>query len=335
MISRNPTRDRRALALASTYLVLVLAMSAGRVQATAEAPATAERTALIARLEAGVESLDGLDTTQRAAMLRSLRGFLDAGLDPDRLVGLFPAGGEPHLTAAEARRAQDAVAMAIADGLPADLILTKIQEGCRKRVASSRVVDAAVRMGEALRVADDFLTAARSAGLAGRDSQEPGWVRSVALNVWGGISAGDLTTLQREALARDGGSSLENLVAASDCAASLLTAGATSGEAVELAAAALGKGLSPEQMREMSALVLAAYVRAPVGDVLLAVRDKLGQGASAREIADHLLQAGWLGPADVPGVGQAGPSAGPGSPGYPGGAGSDSRLGTGATPGGS
>lgn len=334
MFSQSPTRDPRALALASIFLVLVLAMSAGRVQATAEAPAMAARTDLIARLDAGVESLDGLDATQRATMLRNLRGFIDAGLDPDRLVGLFPAEGEPHLPAAEALRAQVVVETALADGLPPELILLKIQEGCRKRVAPTRIADAATRMGEALRAADSFLAGAAKAGLTGGERPESGWVHSVALNVWGGIAATDLSALQRKALARDGGGTMEDLVAASDCAASLLTAGATSREAVEIAGEALGKGLSPAQMREMSALVLAAYLRAPAGDVLLAVRDKLGQGASAREIADHLLQAGWLGPADVPGVGPAGPSAGPGSPGYPGGVGSDTRMGTGVGPGG-
>jgi hypothetical protein len=124
---------------------------------------------------------------------------------------------------------------------------------------------------------------------------------------------------------------VEELVAASDCAAALLTAGASHDEAVDVAGEALDKGMSPTQMREMSALVAAAHLRAPVDDVLFAVKGRLGEGAGSREIAEHLLRAGWLGPADVPGVGQAGPNTGPGSPGYPGGAGSDTRSGRGDT----
>jgi hypothetical protein len=329
MISPTITRGSRALALASISLALFLAMSAGRAQATAEAPASTEQQALISRLEAGVESLGDLDTAQRSRMLGNLHSFLDAGLDPNRLEGLFPAGGQSPLPGPEALRAQAAVSDALAAGLPPDLILTKIQEGCRKRVPPARVADAAERMGESLRVAADFLQTAARRGVADAPRAPHGWVDDVALNVWGGLAAGDLDRLQTTAVARlrDGGCTLEELVAATDCAVSLLATGAAHDQAVGIADEALGNGMTPAQMREMSALVAAAHLRAPVDDVLIAVRGRLGDGAGTREIADHLSRAGWLGPGDVPGTGPAGPSAGPGSPGYPGGAGADTRPG--------
>lgn len=329
MFSHRFTRRQRALAPFSVVLILVLATSAGRVQATAEAPGQTERDDLILRLEAGVESLDHLDTAQRSRMLGNLHSFLDAGLDATRLVGLFPANGQPHLPGAEALRAQDAVAATLAAGLPADLILTKVQEGCRKRVSPARVADAAQRMGESLQIAATFLNGATSNGVRASNRSTGGWVDNVALNVWGGLEASDLAKLSEKAMvrARAGGCTVEELVAASDCAAGFITAGADRGQAVAIAGEALGKGMSPTQMRDLSALVAAAHLRAPVEDVLIAVRGRLDDGVGSREIADHLLRAGWLGPGDVPGVGQAGPNTGPGSPGYPGGAGADTRTG--------
>jgi len=325
MFSATTTRGPRALALTLILTGLFLATSAGRVQATAAAPGQTERTVLITRLEVGVESLGDLDPAQRASMLGNLHSFLDAGLDPNRLEGLFPASDQPHLPGPEALRAQAAVRAALAAHLPTDLILTKVQEGCRKRVPAARVADAAVRMGESLHLAGAFLQTAADAGVAPSVQPTNGWVNNVAINVWSGLVDLDLSKLQKRAMDRAGGCTVEALVAASDCAVGLLTVGAPHDQAVDLAGEALGKGLSPVQMREMSALVAAAHLRAPVDDVLLAVRGRLGEGAGSREIAEHLLRAGWLGPADVPGVGQAGPSAGPGSPGYPGGAGADTR----------
>jgi hypothetical protein len=262
-------------------------------------------------------------------MLENLHAFLDAGLDANRLVGLFPADGQPHLTGPEALRAQDAVAAALAADLPADLILTKVQEGCRKRVPPARVADAAQRMGASLRIAGQFLQTATSNGVASKVQPAEAWVDNVAINLWGGLGEPDLARLGEKAAerARTGGCTLDELVAASDCAIGLLTAGAAHDQAVEIASQALGNGMSAAQMREMSALVAAAHLRAPVDDVLIAVRGRLADGVGSREIAEQLLRAGWLGPGDVPGVGQAGPNTGPGSPGYPGGAGADTRSG--------
>jgi hypothetical protein len=327
MFSRTITRGSRALALTSISLVFIVATSPGRVQATAAAPGQTERDLLITRLEAGVESLGGLDPAQRTRMLGNLHSFLDAGLEPNRLVGLFPASEQPCLPGPEALRAQRVVENALAAGLPTDLILTKVQEGCRKHVAPGRVADAADRMGASLRIAADFLQTAARNGVADSFVPPHGWVGNVALNVWGGLADHDLAKLHKKAVerVRSGGCTVEELVAASDCAAGLLTAGAAHDQAVDIAGEALGSGMTPTEMREMSALVAAAQLKAPVDDVLLAVRGRLGNGVGTREIAEHLLQAGWLGPADVPGVGQAGPNAGPGSPGYPGGAGSDTR----------
>ncbi len=191
------------------------------------------------------------------------------------------------------------------------------------------MADAAERMGESLRVAADFLQTATRSGVEDDATRPQGWVSNVALNVWGGLADHDLGKLRAEAAARvsAGGCTLEELVAATDCAAGLLAVGAPHDQAVEIAGEALGRSMTPAQMREMSDLVAAAQIRAPVADVLIAVRGRLGEGIGSREIAEHLLRAGWLGPADVPGVGQAGPNAGPGSPGYPGGAGSDTRPG--------
>jgi hypothetical protein len=331
MFSRSITRGSRALALASPSLVLVLilATSAGRAQATAEAPGETERNLLITRLEAGVESLDDLDTAQRSRMHGNLHSFLDAGLEPNRLVGLFPATEQPHLPGPEALRAQEVVHDALAAGLPTDLILAKVQEGCRKRVPPARVADAAFRMGESLRVAADFLQTATRSGVEDRAGPPHGWVGNVALNLWGGLTDQDLDQLHQKAVGRvrAGGCTVEELVAASDCAASLFNIGAAHDQAVEIAGEALDSGMTPAQMREMSALMAIAQLEAPVDDVLTAVRDRLGEGVGSREIAEHLLRAGWLGPTDVPGAGQAGPNAGPGSPGYPGGAGSDTRPG--------
>lgn len=329
MFSQTINRGPRALALISCSLALFLATSPDRTQAAVEAPAQTARDLLVKQLEAGVESLSDLDATQRSRMLENLHSFLEAGLDPSRLVGLFPASGQPHLPGPEALRTQVVVDEALAAGLPADLVLTKVQEGCRKRVAPDRVADAAERMGQSLRVAASFLETAAQSGVASGASPAHGRVNDVALDVWSGLASHDLDRLQARAVLRvqAGGCTLEELVAASDCAASLLAAGAAREQAVEIAGEALGSGMTPAQMREMSDLVAAAHLKAPVDDVLVAVRGRLAEGVGSREIAEHLLRAGWLGPADVPGVGQAGPNAGPGSPGYPGGAGADTRPG--------
>jgi hypothetical protein len=335
MLSANKVRALRQALPIVIGVVLALALRPDRLQAAVEVPGETARRQIVAQLEAGVESFDNLAPAQRQRMRQNLTEMLAAGLDPTRLTGLFPAPPQPCLPAAEALTAQSAVLDAVQAGLPADLVLSKVQEGCRKHRPPARVAEAAVRMAEALGAAASFLHTASAAGGAG-DARQASLINGLTLDLWGGLAPADLARLQDAAAARETSGAvftLEELAAASHCAANVLTTGAEHEAAVGLAVEVIQRHLTPDEMRELADLVSAAGRKAPVADILTAVTQHLGEGLGPSELVEHMVRAGWLGPGEVPGAVGTGVHAGPGNPGYPGGAGDGTRPGGSRGPG--
>ena len=331
MSTHNLARHLGSLAAICLALCILLLPATSRADAT-----TTPTLPLQDRLQASVTAASDLDPTASEQMQANLRVCLQAGLDPAQLVGLFPLDDRPHLGGPEALRAQATVISALSAELPVNLILAKIQEGCRKGVDGARIVAAAARMQECLTVAHRVLATATTDGLALAAATTDHATDNLAMHVWSGLTADDLGALTSSATQRKSGQActVDDLLAASGCAVSLVGAGADHANAVALAGEVLGHGLSAQEIREVAALVTAAQQRSPgFEDILSTVRADLDRGLGAKDMAQQMLRAGWLGPAEVPGAGGRGmgPAAGPGSPGYPGGAGNDPSLGTGNT----
>ncbi len=327
MRSTIAAKNRVLLILASLLLTLLVLPAPGSAQGSDDATGLLpNETPLPQRLATCIEHSGGIDAPTRQQMQENLRQCLQAGVAPERLVGLFPLDDQPHLDGPEALRAQATVISALAAELPVDLVLTKVQEGCRKGVDPDRIIAAAERMVGCLSTANHFINEVADAGLGETPHPHTGITGNVALHVWGGLTARDLEKLKTKGQERlrDHTCTLDDIVAASGCAANLVGGGASHDGAVGLVGEALGLGLSPQQMREMTALVAAARTRTGQFDnIMTQVRQDLNRGLGTQEMAQQMLRAGWLGPADMPGAGGhgLGPSAGPGSPGYPGGAG--------------
>jgi hypothetical protein len=282
-----------------------------------------ERQQLQQRLREGVDSADGLEVRERTQMRAHLEVCLSADVPPEDLAGLFPVEGQRRLETGTALKLQERVVAALQAGLPVEPLLAKIREGYVKGVPEARIEAAAGRVADHLSAARAALETARTEGMSAPEDprRQREQIRTMTQHMWSGLEEGDLVRLREQARLRlrDGSCSTDDFVGACGAAARMMEHGAARADAVDTAGEALRHGWNRSEMSELGAMVAAGELRGgPVDRMLREMRTCLGDGMGPGEMTRYMMQAGWMGPADLDGPGGhgAGPGHAAGDPGY-------------------
>jgi hypothetical protein len=251
-----------------------------------------------------IERTEGLNEQQRQQMRENLEQCRRLGFDGDDIDGLFqPGDGDGGEAWIHALRRQERVLAMAREGMPADLVVDKLQEGRRKGAREDAIERVLQRMEARIRIAHRQMSAAREQGVttAGDAAIERDLVRGVALDLWRGLEEGDLVQLReraRERIQKHDCTTLE-LAAASETATQLREQGMVRTQAVELAGEALRQGYTAQEMRQLGWIAAAAKSNGAEADQIQArLRERLGEGEPLGDMIQHMHQWGWMGPGD-------------------------------------
>jgi len=287
------------------------------------------------RIRNGIDTDPGLTAEQRQTMHENLDACLRLGMAEEDLVALFPTENEPRRYEAQAQlRFQHRVRATAEDGIPAEPLLAKLQEGTTKGASAQALERACARMEEHLRAAHRVMVRAQEGGLEphGDPAQERRMTREMAQNMWRGLNEEGLDHLREQACqrSRNGQCDLNDLTAASETATRLIEEGLDSERAVQVVGEAIQNGYRAQEMNQFRLMVQARHQqRGPIEGFIEDLEQCLGEGMGAGEMYRYMWQHGWMGPGDMQGPGgqhHIG-DVGGGGPGHHGGSGDDDQHG--------
>ncbi len=171
---------------------------------------------------------------------------------------------------------------AAARGIPLEITLPRLEQGLARRAPASTVIEVVSREVERLERARALLAAlSPPSALAG---QPPAWQRGATLLGWGASEA-ELSALAAAASGRT-----ERFVQAGNLLVSLVEWGLERRASLEVAAAAAGSGLPPEDLAGIAALFTAGrrQRRDPV-DLARAIAEELPRAKTLRHLREKTL----------------------------------------------
>ena len=257
--------------------------------------------ALQQRIRDRIEKEDGLQTQERQQLREHLGECQKLGLDDTDVAVLFDEAQPLR----KQLKIQERVLSMIREGLPAEPVMSKLQEGRRKGVADEVLEKVCTQMENHVRTADRVIKQARQDGLAAGDPDaEPKHVREMAMHMWRGLDEDDLNQLRERARLRlrDGSCSTEDLTVASETAAKLKEMGIEQKRAVKLAGEALKHGYTAKEMRQLGWMVMTAQMHGGQhSEVLAMLEDDIRNQYQLGQMMQQMRQQGWMGPADEQG----------------------------------
>jgi hypothetical protein len=270
------------------------------------------------RLERRIQAAGDLDEAARHQMRENLAACLRHGVDTEDVEAIFPAPETPGaLDGQTCLRLQNRVVAMLEGDLPCEPLLAKVREGMTKRVAAGAIEGVATRLEQHVRQADRVLGEATKDGLEA--PQEPQRRREMAgelaQHMFRGLGEGDCDQLRERARLRlrDGSCELEDLAAAAATTMRMREEGVAPRRALEVAGEALQAGYNAREMRELAHMVMASHRHgADLDEIMDGIENGLGDGMGAGEMYRHMMQQGWMGPADMPGPGGHSPGEGQG-----------------------
>lgn len=255
-----------------------------------------------------INQADQLNDEQREQMRDNLRECLQLGLAAGELDAIFPGGENAKGPNAEAMlRVQSRVMKMVREGLPADAVIAKFEEGSLKGASGAALDNACERMENHVRAANRVMAQVREASgePAGDPVRTRRMTRELAQQMWRGMGEGDYDQLRDRARKRlrDGSCGLEDVVAGGEMAARLREQGVERGRAVDIPGEALAKGYRAQEMRHLQFMVMARRHVGPMDEFVNDLEHCLGLGMGMGEMYQHMMQNGWMGPGDMAGPG--------------------------------
>ncbi len=309
---RKPNQNTHRLGLHFLLAVTLMTMGlfAGLVQAQENALPTDRNQAQIQQqIRENINNDPGLDRPQRERMMSNLEGCVQHGMNMEQVQALFPIGGEHGTGHAEQMLAMQDRVLGLADmDLPVGPMMGKIMEGRMKHVPSDRMERVLEQTGDNIRFSRRMMVDAIEGGVQGPGTHEGMHAANSELAhcMWDGLREQDMERLREQAMhrARDGGCSMDEFVAASQAATRFSHGGMNHDQAVSMAGEAMHNGYSADDMRTMGYMMMSST---EMGDHHTEMMDHMegwiSEGMSMDEMTQHMMEGGWMGPADMMGAG--------------------------------
>ncbi len=310
-------------------LVLLIALSSGL--ALAQGDGQDADLGWTSEIRENIRQHSGLDEAQREQMMANLDRCLDQGLSADQVQTLFPAADFADQDRAQYMLAHQNRILGVGEaGLPMEPMMEKMREGRMKRVRPQMMDRVLAQTDHNIRIADRVMRETIAGGVrpAGRNGEMSDAVVDLSRCLWDGLQEQDMEHLGENARlrARDGGCGLDEFVAANQAATRFAQSGVDREHAVNMAAEAMHNGYSAQDMRTMGDMMMtSAHMDGDHQTMMDSMDDWIHEGVSMDEMTEHMMDGGWMGPADMMGPGGHHPmnDMGMGGAGHDGGMGGD------------
>jgi len=254
--------------------------------------------ALQQRIRDRIENEEGLQTQERQQLKQHLGECKQLGLEDATLAVLF----DESQPLKKQLRTQERILNMIREGLPAEPVMRKLQEGQRKGVTAEVLEKVCTQMENHVRTADRVMKQARQDGLASGDPvAEQKRTGEMAMHMWRGLKEDNMDQLRERARLRlrDGSCSTQDLTVASETAAKIKELGIEQNRAVKLAGEALQYGYTVQEMRQLGWMVMTAHMRGGQDHEVMEMLEKgIRNQHQLGEMMQQMQQHGWMGPAD-------------------------------------
>ena len=321
-------------------LILILLVVPAQAQDPGSDPvggatSVADQTRLRQEIGRDIADYPGTDGPIRERMMNNLGECFRHGMTDGQVRALFPEAGSSGTAHVEAMLAMQDRVLDLADrDLAIEPVMDKIMEGRTKHVPYDRLEPVVDRLGHSLQVSHRIMMEAIDDGVtrpATRDGMHDA-NRDLARCLWDGLGEHDLEHLAEQArvCARDRDCHTDDLVAASQAATRFTHSGMDRAEAVTMAGEAIRNGYSAASMRAMGDMMVgAAAMNEHHAEMTNHMREWIHEGMSMDDMTRHMMEGGWMGPADMMGPGGHNPmdNMGGGGPGHHGGMGGEEHGG--------
>jgi hypothetical protein len=146
--------------------------------------------------------------------------------------------------------------------------------------------------------------------------------------LWDGLTEGDMEQIRERSMnrAHDGGCTTDEFVAACQAATRFVHGGMSHDQGVHMAGEAMHNGYSAADMRTMGYMMMSGSgMEDHHAEMMGHMQGWIEEGMSMDAMTHHMMEGGWMGPADMMGAGGTGhmDNMGTGGPGHDGGMGGD------------
>ncbi len=305
------------------YLVLGMLMVAAVT--TAQVQTTNQQSPM--QIEQSLANRPGIDPDLMTQMQTNLEKCVALGMGTDQVNLLFDVQGNwDNERAREMLARQQQILTMSEQGLPTSPMLDKMSEGHMKNIPMPQMDRVLDQVQANIQTAHTHMMQALAGGVSG--SQSPAGLQQansdLARCLWDGLQESDLSTLGEHARMRAQNSNcdMSDYVAASQAATRFMGSGMDHDQAVNMAGDAIMQGYSPEQMGTMGSMMMASDDNSEHHQEMMAqMQTWVHDGMSWDEMTEHMIEGGWMGPADMMGPGGCNPmdNMGMSGPGHDGG----------------
>ncbi len=278
-----------------------------------------------------IEQHSPADSPQSDQLMANLDRCLNQGMNSEQVQTMFSAGDFDNPDQVRDMLAhQDRILVVGEAGLPMEPMMEKFREGHMKHARAEMMDRVLAQTDHNIRVSDRVVRETVAGGV--HPSGHPGEINSAIVDVsrclWDGLHEEDLEHIGQNARmqSRNGGCGLGEFVAANQAATRFTQSGMQRHQAVVMASEALHNGYSAQEMHTMGDMMMTGtHWDGDHQEMMDNMGDWIHQGMSMDEMTEHMMDGGWMGPADMMGPGGSHPmnDMGWGGAGHHGGMGDD------------
>lgn len=251
----------------------------------------------------------GMTGPQREQVMNNFDICVQQGMAEDQVQVLFPAeGGRGSAWADHMLAMQEHVLGLVDNDLPVNLMLEKIMEGHTKHVPPVLIDRVLAQTGHNIRFSRGMMMGAIEGGVHGprTDSGLHEANCEFARCLWDGLTEQGLEQLQEHARyrAQVGTCTMGEFVAAAQAATQFAHHGIDHDQAIHIAGEAMHAGYSAAEMRTLGYMMMSGHGMAGQhSEMMDHMHEWIGEGMSMDEMTQHMMEGGWMGPADMMGAG--------------------------------
>lgn len=273
------------------------------------APGDHDRKEMHRQISDQINQAPALNQQVRERMMNNLEASFQHGLSIEEIRALFPEEGIRGTDHAEQMLAMQDHVIGLADmDLPVGLMMEKLMEGRMKHVPAGRMEPVLEQTANNIQLSRRMMIGAMEGGVRapGTDAEMQEGNSALAHCLWDGLTEQDLERLREQAMdrARDRGCSMDEFVASAETANRFAHGGMNHDRAVAMAGEALQNGYSADDLRTMGYMMMSgSEMGEHHAEMMNRMQSWIGEGMSMDEMTRHMMEGGWMGPADMMGPG--------------------------------
>jgi hypothetical protein len=256
-----------------------------------------------------IDGHPGMDEAMRDRMQNNLERCMQYGMTGEEVHALFPGDRTHGMDQMEHMLSMQDLVLGLADGdFPIGPMMEKIMEGRMKNVPANRLEHVLDQTQHNIRHSHQMMMGAIEGGVQAPSTRTGMHNANSQLShcLWDGLTEEGMDQIRERAMdrAHDGSCSTDDFVAACQTATQFNHGGISHDQAVQLAGEAMHHGYSASDMRTMGYMMMTGSgMEGHHAEMMNHMHGWIQEGMTMDEMTHHMMEGGWMGPADMMGAG--------------------------------